>query len=106
MRNENLGILLGYVKIPEHHPLYEAVEEQFSKLDVHGGITFNGYMKKYDGYFLGFDCCHAGDLAPAIVEQAGITHEGDTYKNILFVENELNHLAEQISNLGLSNEQK
>lgn len=64
----------GYVAIPPEHPLYEKSydTDEVDRLDVHGGVTFSGYVKDlpsideyldheeppHDWWVLGFDTCH------------------------------------------------
>ena len=58
--------LCGYVLIPNTHFLYnKSMYELNELLDVHGGITFNGNLTKYE-HFIGFDCAHGGDFIPVI----------------------------------------
>lgn len=59
------GYRCGYVKVPPGHPWHGGGESD--ALEVHGGITFGEHDKPCDkggpdsGYWLGFDCAHAGD---------------------------------------------
>ena len=59
------GMRCGYVRIPnEIEKKVQADAEQdseFIPIDVHGGVTFAGNLSGFDGYFIGFDCCHLGD---------------------------------------------
>lgn len=59
------GMRCGYVCIPnEIEEKVKADAEQdseFIPIDVHGGVTFAGHLYGFDGYFIGFDCCHLGD---------------------------------------------
>lgn len=71
------GGLCGYVGLPPPHPdfarPYQSIEEEAS----HGGLTYSGYCggsihyRPQDGetslvWWIGFDCAHSGDLAPAM----------------------------------------
>lgn len=90
-RHPNFGTLCGYVYIPLEHPIAQAKIPE-DELNVHGGIT---YWDERDGVFVvGFDCAHAGDKIPKHVEYAHI--ESDTYRDIAFVTNELENLAQQL----------
>lgn len=70
-----LGHYCGYVEIPPRHRLYAvgSNDEKFNGLDVHGGITFSDDVRElsceldYDGWWIGFDCAHAGDYIPGLV---------------------------------------
>lgn len=89
-RHTNFGTLCGYIYIPLDHPIAQAKRPE-DVLEVHGGIT---YWDERDGSFVvGFDCAHAGDVIPF---RAPLFMEGETYKNIAFVTNELENLARQI----------
>jgi len=67
-------------------------------IDVHGGLTFSGMgdSKLWPaGYWwFGFDCAHAWDLVPKILELLG--REG-TYRNFAHVRAEVKRLAEQLA---------
>ena len=76
-KNERVGCWCGYVRIPIFHPFWKKNEGQILKpncsdfegsicgiIDVHGGVTFSGKMKAnnlFSGWWIGFDCGHAGD---------------------------------------------
>lgn len=68
-KNPYLGVWCGYVELPESHPVYQQEYELLHTLDVHGGITYSAfgipgtYLK---GWWIGFDCGHAGDFIPCI----------------------------------------
>lgn len=84
--------VLGYVNVPD---------EELYKLDVHGGVTFSGFMSRLPNSpaVLGFDCAHAGDLSPRMLEllpQHRIDDE--VYRDLPFVRQQLTSLAEQMAN--------
>ena len=60
------GYRCGYVQIPNDIlPKVQEDAEQDSEcvpVNVHGGVTFAGYLKDFDEFFIGFDCAHYGDL--------------------------------------------
>lgn len=65
-------------------------------LDCHKGLTFSGgFQPDYDQkelWWFGFDCAHAGDLAP------GLLHgEGDVYRDMSYVIAETENLAKQLA---------
>lgn len=73
-------------------------------IDVHGGVTYAGpawWSEGDKGWYVGFDCNHCQDIAPAapeIIEAVKKLVKGPiTYKNIDFARNECERLAEQIS---------
>jgi hypothetical protein len=62
----HLGHLCGYVGLPESHKYFN---KDMDAIDIycHGGITYS--EKEKDGlYWIGFDCAHAGDLVPGLVD--------------------------------------
>lgn len=53
----------GYVRIPENHKLYGMDYNDLDDiLNVHGGVTFAGALDGMDGFYVGFDCAHLGDM--------------------------------------------
>lgn len=76
-RHLTLGHLLGYVAIPESHPLYGITDIYKRNIDLisHGGITYSGpgneeicHTKRSEQsplWWFGFDCCHCFDFWPA-----------------------------------------
>jgi hypothetical protein len=60
-------------------------------LAVHGGITYS------DGEWFGFDCGHAGDLAPFMPARFALM--GEIYRSLEFVRHEVNQLAWQLKEL-------
>lgn len=89
--------------------------------DVHGSLTFSDFChsesKQESGichigddkpYWFGFDCSHAGDVAPAIdakmkeimPKDYDFSHKSDyTYRNITYVTAEVQSLARQLKAL-------
>lgn len=54
--NEKLGTRCGYIQC---HPVDKFdINECF---DIHGGITREGPLNGFEGYWIGFDCAHYGD---------------------------------------------
>lgn len=53
----------GYVRLPEDHKFYG---KKYGEIDgcvnVHGGVTFAGALDGMDGFYVGFDCAHLGDM--------------------------------------------
>lgn len=55
------GHLCGYIFVPKGHPLYE--KEMFDiDLDCWRGVSFT--HPSLEGWMIGFDCAHSGDLVP------------------------------------------
>ncbi len=65
--------------------------------DVHGGLTFSGYLDVVDpeleGFWYGFDCNHYGDLPYG---GADYPREG-TFKDAAYVEAECRSLSKQLA---------
>jgi len=80
----------GYVTLGKDHPLYgyDDVENTwagvYSKLNVHGGITFSSLSISDEELIIGFDQNHSGDM------ESGIND------NVNFVASEVHHLARQL----------
>ncbi len=86
------GALCGYVNIPESHSLYGVGYDDIDA-SCHGGLTYAG-ASGLDGWWVGFDCAHSGDLSPAYPDVRGI------YRNLAYVQNECRELAIRIMVLG------
>lgn len=69
----NAGFRCGYVKVEPRHPWY-GVEYMDVDAEVHGGLTFSepdvncGKDGPDNGYWVGFDCGHAGDAKDPSIE--------------------------------------
>lgn len=62
--NPTFKFRCAYVLIPYWHKLYE---QDYNNIQIkcHGGLTYSGHYllnKKYPGWWIGFDCNHAGDV--------------------------------------------
>lgn len=117
VRNWN-GAWCGYVGVPPGHPWRGSDKDELD-VDVHGGLTYaspcqvNGPIchvpaagEPDDVLWLGFDCMHAGDLAPG--QLAGVQGEirrevrakykivdRDVYRPLAFVQEQARALADQ-----------
>jgi hypothetical protein len=91
-RHPNFGTLNGYVYIPLEHPVAQAKIPE-DVLNVHGGITY--WDERNGSFVVGFDCAHAGDVLPYRIDPT-LDYADDTYKDIAFVTNELENLAQQL----------
>lgn len=59
-----LGHRCGYVLVPHTHLLYEKDYEECC-ISCHGGLSYSSHElcgTTYSGWWIGFDCAHAGDL--------------------------------------------
>lgn len=103
-RHPTLKHLCGYIYIPFGHPDYgKGYEDLYSDLygddapRVHGGWTFAKNGGDDDGAkftIFGFDCGHAGDVSPGIVDDS-LHFPDDIYRDIAFVTNHLERAAQQ-----------
>src|SRR3974390_888580 len=59
------GHLCGYIFIPKDHPLHGKKMRDLD-LDCHFGVTCAEETE--EGYMIGFDCAHSGDLVPSMVQ--------------------------------------
>ncbi len=110
IRNQHLKILLGYVGVQLAAQLSR---EQKDFLKVHGGISYENYCETHKYCWFGFDCGHAFDLIPAMIEHGANPDfnlgdsviktlygrellEHETYKNIFFTIHHCQLLALQL----------
>lgn len=103
------GNLCGYLALPKKHQFHGADYEQLNPhLQIHGGLTYAGpsQLKQLrlpdtpthpddDTWWLGFDCAQPGDYVPAIHDFTG-EQEGRIYRDINYVTQEVESLAQQI----------
>jgi hypothetical protein len=114
VRNK-MGFWCGYVGVTQGHPFFGAgYDDEKVDVRVHGGLTFSSFCTENDKehgvchrpdpgepdhvWWLGFDCCHAFDLAPGVV--AVLKNNGastDVYRNLRYVKRECRKLAKQLA---------
>lgn len=117
------GALCGYVGVLPGHKLhginyhYNKLDELYSTLDVHGGVTYTGLCDvsrscKFYGvcndtdpeepkhiiWWIGFDCNHFQDFAPAC--NIGLNDRLYNYRTISYVKEECSKLAKQLKVIG------
>lgn len=113
LRHPELGLLCGYVGVKAgyvcHGKHYDHLPyaDLFS-IDVHGGLTFadegDGSWRPKGYWWLGFDCGHAWDLVPQILELeetvfgSGIMSEFP-YRDFTYVKKQVERLADQLATL-------
>ena len=61
IRHGVFGVPCGYVRVPEGHPFHRRGYDECD-VDAWGGLTYSGALDGEDGWWLGFDMGHAGDL--------------------------------------------
>ncbi|GAI64324.1 unnamed protein product [marine sediment metagenome] len=109
LRHSELGHLCGYVAVPKGHLCYgkdydHIPYDDLFPIQVHGGLT---WCKEGDGdtwpkgyWWLGFDCAHAWDLVPQMLELIGRERrEYETYRNFAYVRAQVKSLAEKVVTL-------
>lgn len=101
------GHWLGYLGVPPSHPWSEKAKQDLPGIKCHGGITFTGrslgktrWTLCVEGGFrdsgiwwIGFDCFHSGDYAPAPSYAHSQRH--DHYRTEQFVLTEIRGLMDQ-----------
>lgn len=100
------GAINGYVGVDKSHPSYGKDYDSVG-VQVHGGLTYSREKlhcvdEEVTGplWWFGFDTAHYMDLKPMqneIDQKFAFNHEGDTYKNLKYVEEETRRLAEQLA---------
>jgi hypothetical protein len=115
VRNDHMGHWCGYVGVPPGHPLHGkgySEAEVYEAVSVHGGLTYardcqeNSHIchvaqsgEPEHVWWFGFDCAHGGDLSPAMRARLPLDLRMDdyeTYKDLAYVREETNQLAEQL----------
>ena len=88
-------VLCGYVELLDGHPWRELASWDVSA-SVHGGVSFAGRLRSREGYWIGFDCAHAGDAMPTLDGRM----IGDRVWSVDEVAEEVERLAEQVREAG------
>lgn len=109
VRPETAGYLCGYIKIPATHffygKSYTDIDETYDyEIPSHGGLTFSGELNGRDGYWIGFDCAHSGDLIPRLSDddlELFIMY-GDVYRDLNYVMETLRKMIDFIESRNLS----
>ncbi|QDU64336.1 hypothetical protein Pan216_52260 [Planctomycetes bacterium Pan216] len=103
MIKQRLGYFCGYVGVPSGHPLAgkDPKDPELAALDVHGGVScagpeLCGHAEDAADWWIGFNCCHDGDLVPSMPCQ----QEHASYRDESFVIDELRRLASQLARIG------
>lgn len=94
LRHPELLHLCGYIRVPDGHPWdkmdYDECDREYNT-GVHGGLTYA--HREDDGYWIGFDCAHAGDYCPGMYLQ---TRPASGYKNMAYVTREIKDLVDKM----------
>ena len=89
-------VLCGYVELLDGHPWRELASWDVSA-SVHGGVSFAGRLRSREGYWIGFDCAHAGDAMPTLDGRM----IGDRVWTVDEVAEEVEQLAAQVCEAGV-----
>lgn len=106
------GAWCGYVGVPAGHPCHGI---DWSELDVsvHGGVSWAASLlpeecidvtlrrEAQDYYWIGFDCAHAMDGFPCVPFWPELFDRRRTYRDAVYVRNEVTELAAQLYAYGL-----
>lgn len=87
--------LCGYVRIPETSVLYgrDYEDVMVNSLQVHGGITYTGHRFDDNGWWIGFNCSHIGDLLPGMPDLP--INRGE-YRDMEYVKQQIESLVDRI----------
>lgn len=109
-RNMNTLTWCGYVAFPKVLQARSKVlgasqvpDSAAHDFDVHGGVTFNGYIPQLNAWCLGFDTTHYMDRTPGIeklLAESGRPRDSNhlgTYRDLAYVTNEAINLAKQMA---------
>ena len=114
-RHPSFGHWCGYVGVPKESRLngknyyissesengLSKLEQAINDISIHGGLTYAGKLgerSKDDLWYFGFDCGHAGDLEPFMIEKYPTMADG-YYKDKEFVMTEVESLAKQLKEI-------
>lgn len=102
IRNIVTGNWCGYVGLPFGY----AFACDISDLEVHGGITYDEvdaspHGEELKGWWLGFDCHHVDDHAPALLAVEIANRAGMVYRNKDFIIKEVESFAMQLFKMRL-----
>lgn len=117
-RHPHLGHFCGYVSVPRSHPLHGLHYDDIllDGLDhPHGGLTFADRWDDGEGWWFGFDCGHAGDVSPFMLEYRNHQPDGllsqmtrqrsestlwrEEYRDVQYVMSHCERLAVQLAEL-------
>lgn len=93
IKRSSMCFLLGYIHLTEDSDIYGQSDIDIS---AHGGVTYSEYED--NDWVIGFDCGHFGDLSPSLLG-IGINYRRDVYRDMQYVTDQCNSMAEQISKI-------
>ena len=99
-RNSVLLSLCGYVIVERGNLLYGKDYSDLNFINVHGGLTYGLTKEEHTVY--GFDCGHWGDGYFSLHSN----NSSGVYRNMRYVQDECNKMAEQFSKYEISQMRK
>lgn len=112
-RHPQLGILCGYVGVPEGHPAYGEVQPLRETIAGYGGINYidkglggadgqETVLEAFSGlWVLGFDCMHASDLVPFFLSLGLQPYKHAKYRDLPYVRAQCQSMAAQLAALAI-----
>lgn len=110
-RNDDMGTWCGYAAVPPGHPAHGKPYDDVP-VQAHGGLTYadacSGSIchvpkpgEPDDVWWLGFDCCHGGDVVPMFVTMGMRSWFGraEKYRDVAYVRRETKRLAQQLARM-------
>lgn len=95
LREKYLGHLCGYCRVSGGLLERGYDHDSYKDIDVLGGLTYAG--KIGDGWWIGFDCAHPGDIRP--YSDNWFNNGYAVYRNIGYVKREVESLAKQLDQI-------
>ena len=114
LRVSSHGALCGYVGVSEGHPFFKRDYDEvhsMTDIEIHGGLTYADFCREGDEttnvchvpapgepervWWLGFDCVHYMDLAPAHGASSSFRFPGNSYRDMDYVTDQVERLARQ-----------
>lgn len=92
------GHLCGYVILTPDHPYYK-MEKEGIPIEIHGGLTYSGYLdKEHNEWLIGFDCCHCYDLSPGPLRTQPFfkPFPDEEYRTLAYVVEEIKKMVDQL----------
>lgn len=121
-RHPLLGHFCGYVAVPTNHPLHGLHYDDVLLDGIdhpHGGLTFADRWDDGPAWWFGFDCGHAGDVSPFMLEYRNHQPDGllsqmtrqrsestlwrEEYRDVQYVMSHCERLAVQLAELACLN---
>jgi len=111
----SIGSLCGYAAVNPGHPLhgtdYDKAQATY-EITAHGGLTYSNTCQADgpichtpepgqpdDVWWFGFDCAHGNDASPGLEYVMGYFSFTRTYRDIHYVTEEVENLAQQLADL-------